>query len=72
LQEILRWNELAKVWPHVHPLSLDRHVRDRKRCIVCHALIPFERLLESMRSVETKTCSKRCSKKNQTSKRRPL
>jgi HNH endonuclease len=35
LQDILRWNELAKVWPHIHPLSLDRHVRIKKavRCL---------------------------------------
>ena len=71
LQDILRWNELAKVWPHIHPLSLDRHVRAKKRCIVCNAFIPWERLLESMRAnVETHTCSKLCSKGNQTSKHR--
>jgi predicted nucleic acid-binding Zn ribbon protein len=49
------------VWPHIQPLSLDRHVRERKQCIVCNALIPMERLLESMRSdAETKVCSKAC------------
>ncbi len=71
LQDILRWNELVKVWPHIHPLSLDRHVRARKRCIVCSAFIPWERLLDSMRAnLETHTCSKVCSKKNQASRRR--
>jgi hypothetical protein len=71
LQDILRWNELAKVWPHIHPLSLDRHVRIKKRCIVCNAFIPWERLLESMRTnVETHTCSKPCSKSNRMAKHR--
>jgi CRISPR/Cas system Type II protein with McrA/HNH and RuvC-like nuclease domain len=71
LQDILRWNELAKVWPHIHPLSLDRHVRIKKRCIVSNAFIPWERLLESMRTnVETHTCSKPCSKSNQMAKHR--
>jgi hypothetical protein len=62
---------LAKVWPHIHPLSLDRHVRVKKRCIVCNAFIPWERLLESMRAnLETHTCSKPCSKRNQASRHR--
>jgi len=70
LQDILRWNELAKVWPHIYPLSLDRHVRTKKRCIVCDAFIPWERLLDSMRAnLETHTCSKVCSKRNQALRR---
>jgi hypothetical protein len=71
LQDILRWNELAKVWPHIHPHSLDRHVRIKKRCIVCSAFIPWKRLLESMgTNVETHTCSKQCSKSNKMAKHR--
>jgi HNH endonuclease len=61
LTDILKWNALSKVWPHIQALSLDRHVRERKQCNVCRVFIPMERLLESMRSdAETKVCSKAC------------
>jgi hypothetical protein len=61
LREILKWNELSKVWTHIQPLTLDRHVREKKRCIVCPNFIPMERWLDSIqKDAETKTCSKSC------------
>jgi hypothetical protein len=74
LTDILKWNGLSQVWPHIQPLSLDRHVRERRQCIVCKAFIPMERLLESVRSdAETKVCSKGCwtiDKNTRTQRRR--
>lgn len=71
LEDILRWNQMSTVWPHIHPLTLDRHVPNKKRCVVCNAFIPWERLLESMQSKGvTHTCSRACSNLNQAAKRR--
>lgn len=62
LKEILKWNALSKLWSHIQPLTLDRHVREKKRCVACPNFIPMERWLESLNSdTETRTCSKACS-----------
>jgi len=62
LKEILKWNALSKLWPHIQPLTLDRHVREKKRCVVCPNFIPWERWLDSIKGeAETRTCSKACA-----------
>jgi len=59
LQELVKWNELARVWPHIQTVSLDLH--KRKRCVLCDVLISAEHLLRSVQSgSETKTCSRLC------------
>jgi hypothetical protein len=59
LPEMLKWNELAKRWPHIHPASLSLHAR--KHCAFCGIPIPWERLLESIKGgTETKVCSPEC------------
>ena len=74
LPELLKWNELAKLWPHISLVSLDLH--GRKRCVRCGAAIAWKRLLESIQSgSETETCSRVCRlalKKNRRLSGEPL
>lgn len=59
IPEFVKWNELAKRWPHINPVSLALHVR--KRCATCNAPIFWERVLQSIESGgETDTCSRIC------------
>ncbi len=64
--EFFKWNELAKVWSEIQPVSLGLHVW--KLCTLCSAPIPWDRLLQSIESgSETETCSRIChlaAKKN--------
>lgn len=59
IPEFLQWNELAKVWPHIQPVSLALHAR--RLCVLCSDPIASERLLQSIESgSETETCSRLC------------
>lgn len=59
IPEFLQWNELAKAWPHILPVSLAQHAR--RLCVLCSAPIASERLLQSIESgSETETCSRLC------------
>jgi hypothetical protein len=61
LPELVRWNALAQVWPHIQPLDLEVH-SPRKLCVFCGALIPIDRRLMILKSNnETKVCSSVCS-----------
>ncbi len=72
LQDLLQWNELAKVWPHIYPVLPDRHLQDRKQCVVCKAFIAVERILEAMRcKTAVHTCSPECAKRRNLLKRMP-
>jgi hypothetical protein len=68
LLEIIKWNELARSWPHIHTVSPDVHAR--KVCVMCRQPIPHLRLLESLKSMaETDTCSKACTRNNRLNRR---
>jgi hypothetical protein len=60
--EMLAWNELASVWPHIRPIDLGL-VR-KKRCAVCQRWISPMRLGDSLASgCETETCRPRCGRR---------
>jgi 5-methylcytosine-specific restriction endonuclease McrA len=64
LTEVLKWNKLAAVWPHIKPIDLEP-VAPKKACRRCGQQIPVERLLKTRISLaQTQTCSTECSRKD--------
>jgi hypothetical protein len=71
LHELVKWNKLAVVWPHINPVDLEPLV-PQKACRSCGQQIPIDRLLKTRVSLsETQTCSPECARKrrNRSAKR---
>jgi hypothetical protein len=61
--ELVKWNRLAAVWPHITPIDLEP-LAPKKACRRCGQQIPLDRLLKTRMSLlETHTCSPECSRK---------
>lgn len=68
--ELLRWNELAKIWPHILAVAVDAQF-EPKSCIACNSPIPLDRLWHSREcGQETRTCSRDCATKEKARRRR--
>ncbi len=73
LNEFLKWNDLAALWPHIKSVSF-KALFPEKACRLCGRPIPLDRLLKNPVSrSNTHTCSKRCSRyrRNRPNKGKP-